>query len=218
MVQHASSIGGVALRATKLNANGTVKTGSDTSYVQLGDFISFSFTPTMTTGDEFEQKGANGQVCTTFKMPDTLQRVEFELAVCKPTPEFEELIAGGVILSTQGQDAEDLGWAAPEAGKDESVEISIEVWSNAIVDGKKDSTYPYYWWVFPYVSGLVPTGSRVIENGILANTYSGWGVGNLAWDEGPQGDWPFPTATNRPYMYARTASAPTSAGFEEVTP
>lgn len=216
MVQHASSIGGVALRVTKLDQAGAPIVGAETSYVQLGDFISFSFTPEYEDGDEFTQKGANGGTCASYRMPDTLTRIAFELAVCKPTPEFETFVAGGVVLSTSGASPEDIGWAAPEVGKDESVDLAIEVWSSAIVDGKRDATYPYFWWVFPFAN-LRASGSRVVENGILANTYEGTGVGNLGFDEGPQGDWPFPTATNRPYMYARTATAPSTAGFEVVT-
>lgn len=216
MVQHASSIGGVALRVTKLSATGAPVVGNTSSYVQLGDFISLSFTPEYEEGDEFSQKGANGSVCATFKMPDTLKRVNFELAVCKPNPGFEALLSGGIILSTAGASPEDIGWAAPEVGKDETVDVAIEVWSNAIVDGKRDATYPYWWWAFP-LANLRPSGSRVVENGILANTYEGWGVGNSGFDNGPQHDWLFPDATSRPYMYARTATAPATAGFQEVT-
>ena len=57
-------------------------------------------------------------------------------------------------------------------------------------------------------------GDRVIENGLLANTYEGFGVGNadVRRGSGPRTDgdtaWRWPDVTNRPYMYARTATSP----------
>lgn len=46
---YASSINGVVVRATRLNANGTIMTGENNSYV-MKSFISLSFTPEYVTG------------------------------------------------------------------------------------------------------------------------------------------------------------------------
>lgn len=48
----------------------------------------------------------------------------------------------------------------------------------------------------------------MIENGLLANTFSGEGLGNENFGEGPDGEWEWPAITNRPYAYARTDYAP----------
>ena len=55
---------------------------------------------------------------------------------------------------------------------------------------------------------LRQSGDRVIENGLLANTFSGEGLGNENFGEGPDGRWEWPDVTTRPYMHARTAWAP----------
>ncbi len=213
MVQsYASSITGSAIRVSRLDASGNIVAGETGSYV-LDTFVSVSFTPEYEDGDEFVQKGANGQVCATFKAPDTLKRVTLEIAVCNPDPEFSEITSGGLLL-TDGE--ESVGYGSALVGENGNPNgVALEVWSRAIQDGKPANTNPYWHWVFPYVI-LRPSGERVIENGIMANTYEGWGVGNLNFDTGPDGSFPFPTAANRPYLYHRTDTAPSGNGYVAV--
>lgn len=199
---YASSISGQVVRVTRLEADGTLATGPSASYV-LPEFISVSFTPEYEDGDEFNQKAANGAVCVTYKAPDTLKRVSLEVAICNPDPEFSEILAGGVILSEGGQS---VGYAAPEIGVDAMpYGAALEVWSLAIQSGKPAANKRYWHWVFPYVT-MRPSGDRVIENGILANTFEGSGVGNSGFDQGPDDTWPF--ISDRAYQYARTSTAP----------
>jgi hypothetical protein len=210
----AASVTGAVIRVTRLNADGTCATGPSASYIDKG-FLSVSFTPEIEEGDEFTQKNASGIVCTTFKAPDTLKRVTLELAICNPNPEITEMIAGGTVLTSAGAT---MGYAAPLSGEDPNPNgVALEVWSYAIVGGKKASVNPFWHWVFPYVH-LTPSGDRVIENGIMANAFSGWGVGNSQFGDGPAGDWPF--ISDRAYQYARTATAPINLnnGYATVTP
>lgn len=212
---YAASISGQAIRVTRLKADGSPATGASASYVMGGGpFISFSFTPEYEEGDEIVQKGADGTVCASYKAPDTLKRVTLELNICNPDPELTELIAGGTILSSAGQS---VGYAAPQVGIQAlPYGASIEVWSLAIQNGKPAGNNRYYRWVFPYVE-MRPSGDRVIEQGLLANTFEGWGVGNAAWGTGPQKDWPF--IADRPYQYARVNTAPLGLyGYQSVTP
>ena len=66
---------------------------------------------------------------------------------------------------------------------------------------------PYFYWVFPYAK-LRQSGDRVIENGLLANTFEGYGLGNVSFAGGLDDRWEFPVATERPYSYARGTWAP----------
>lgn len=199
---YAASVLGAAVRVTRLNSDGTTASGASASYV-LNSFIRVSFTPEYEEGDEITEKTAAGEVCVTFKAPDTLKRVNLELAICNPDPEFTELVSGGVLLSSGG---ESVGWAAPTIGTDPTPNgVSLEVWSKAVVNGSVAGANPYFRWVFPYVQ-MRPAGERVIENGLLANTFEGFGVGNTGWGNGPQNDWTF--TSDRAFAYARTSSAP----------
>jgi hypothetical protein len=177
-------------------------------------FIRASFTPEYEAGDEITEKAADGTVCVVYKSPDTLKRITMELAICEPDPELTQLLSGGLLLrknmgSYASPDRKSIGWSSPAVGDDPaSSGVALEVWSNAIKAGKKSSTLPYFHWVFPYAK-LRQSGDRVIENGMLANTFEGYGLGNINFSSGPDERWEFPVATERPYSYARSTWAPT---------
>lgn len=199
---YAASVQGAAIRVTRLNSDGTTASGPSASYV-LNSFIRVSFTPEYEEGDEITEKTADGSVCVTYKAPDTLKRVTLEVAICNPDPEFTEMISGGQLLSEAGQS---VGWAAPLVGTDPNPNgNSLEVWSYAVANGTRAGVNPYFRWLFPFVQ-LRPTGERVIENGLMANTFEGFGVGNASFGDGPQEDWDY--VSDRPYAYVRAASAP----------
>jgi hypothetical protein len=205
---YAASIQGVSIRVTRLDAAGNLLTGAGDSYTTSA-FMRVSFTPEYEEGDEITEKNANGVVCVTYKSPDTLKRITMELAICEPDPELSNLISGGLLLRKDVNNvSKSIGWAAPAVGDDPAgFGVAIEAWSHAIRDGKKATTLPYFHWVFPYAK-LRQSGDRVIENGMLATTFEGYGLGNSLFASGPDMRWEFPVAAERPYSYARTDWAP----------
>ena len=210
--EYAASIQGVCNRVTRLDAYGNLGTAAGDSYVTSG-FMRVSFTPEYEEGDEITEKNANGVVCVTYKSPDTLKRITMELALCEPDAELTNLISGGLLLrknlgTFNAPNRKSIGWAAPAVGDDPAgYGVAIEAWSHAIKDGKKSSTLPYFHWVFPFAK-LRQSGDRVIENGMLATTFEGYGLGNVHFGSGPDGRWEFPVAAERPYSYARSTYAP----------
>jgi hypothetical protein len=210
---YAASIQGVSIRVTRLDAAGNLLDGPGDSYTTSA-FIRVSFTPEYEEGDEITEKAADGTVCVVYQSPDTLKRITMELAICEPDPELTQLLSGGLLLrKNQGTfaspDRKSVGWSAPAVGDDPAGNgVAIETWSFAIKDGKKSATMPYFHWVFPYVK-LRQSGDRVIENGLLANTFEGYGLGNTLFGSGQDERWEFPIATERPYSYARATWAPT---------
>jgi len=211
--EYAASIQGVSIRVTRLDASGNLLNGAGDSYTTSG-FLRLSFTPEYEEGDEMTEKSADGTVCVTYKAPDTLKRITMELAICEPDPELTQLISGGLLLRKNygtyaSPDRKSIGWASPASGDDPAGNgVAIETWSFAIIDGKKAASRPYFHWVFPYAR-LRQSGDRVIENGMLATTFEGYGLGNSSFSDGLDDRWEFPTATERPYSYARATWAPT---------
>ena len=211
--EYAASIQGVSIRVTRLDAAGNLLNGPGDSYTTSA-FMRVSFTPEYEEGDEITEKSANGTVCVTYKSPDTLKRITMELAICEPDPELSALLSGGLLLRKNlgtfaAPDNKSVGWAAPGVGDDPAGNgVAIEAWSHAIKSGKKSSTLPYFHWVFPYVK-VRQSGDRVIENGLLANTFEGYGLGNTNFGSGPDGRWEYPVAAERPYSYSRATWAPT---------
>ena len=215
---YAASIQGVSIRVTRLDAAGNLLTGPQDSYTTSA-FMRLSFTPEYEEGDEITEKGANGVVCVSYKAPDTLKRITMELAICEPDPELSALLSGGLLLrkdvsNSANPNVRSIGWAAPGVGDDPAGNgVAIEAWSFAVAGGKRAGTMPYFHWVFPYAK-FRQSGDRVIENGLMANTFEGYGLGNVNFQSGIDGRWEFPVAAERPYAYARTSFAPTGlSGF-----
>lgn len=210
--EYAASIQGVAVRVTRLDALGNLLNGAGDSYTTSA-FIRVSFTPEYEEGEEITEKSANGAVCVSYKAPDTLKRVTMEFAICEPDPEVTALVSGGIMLGKNlgtfaSANNKTVGWASPAIGDDPSGNgVAIEVWSRAIANGKPAPILPYYKWVFPYTK-LRLSGDRVIENGLLATTFEGYGLGNELYDVGPDERWEWPAASDRPYSYARVDWAP----------
>lgn len=96
---HAASVQGVCIRATRLAADGQPATGAFASYV-MEAFIRATFTPDYDEGEEIQEKSANGLLCVYYKANDTLKRVTLELAICEPDPEITEIFSGGTLLAT----------------------------------------------------------------------------------------------------------------------
>jgi hypothetical protein len=118
----------------------------------------------------------------------------------------------GVVTASSAtatlRDDTSVGWAAPAIGDDPAGNgVAIEVWSHAVANGKRAATNPYFHWIFPYAR-LRASGDRVIENGLLANTFEGYGIGNTAFGSGPDGRWEWTEVTDRPYAYARDDWSP----------
>lgn len=210
--EYAASIQGVGIRVTRLDASGNPLNGPGDSYTTAA-FIRVSFTPEYEAGDEITQKNANGAVGVSYKAPDTLKRITLELAITEPDPELTSLLAGGLLLTKNdgtfgAPERKSIGWAAPAVGDDPSgFGVSVEAWSLAVKDGKKASVRPFFHWIFPYAK-FQQTGDRVIENGLLATVFQGYGLGNVKFGTGLDERWEYPVATDRPYSYARTGWAP----------
>lgn len=208
----AASVQGVAIRVTRLDAAGNLLNGAGDSYTTSA-FMRVSFTPEYEEGDEIVEKSADGTVCVSYKAPDTMKRITMELAICEPDTELTALISGGLLLRKNlgtfaSPNDKSIGWAAPSVGDDPTGNgVALECWSFAVKDGRRSASLPYFHWVFPY-SRLRQSGDRVIENGMLATTFEGYGLGNILFSDGLDGRWEFPVATERSYSYARTNYAP----------
>jgi hypothetical protein len=213
---NASSVGGVAIRLTRLDANGNLVVGPSASYVTK-KFVSLGYTPEYEDGEEFTTKAADGTVCASWKTPRTLKRVTLSIALCDPDPEFSEMIAGGTLLSAGGKT---VGWKMPLVGVDATPNgVAIEVWSIANVNGRQAGSTQngggFWHFVFPYAQ-MQLSGERAIQNDMMATSFEGWAVGNNGFGDGPAAPvWPF--ATDAPAQQARTNAIPAGTGYQAAT-
>ena len=207
-MEYAASVQAVAMRAVRLDATGEPVVGDATARNAFvtNQFTRVSWTPEYEAGEEIQQKNAAGVLCVYYKMPDTVKRVNLEVAICNPQPEFSEILAGGSLL-TEATDVR--GYALPVVGDEVDTNgVGLEVWTRRIVNSRPSATHPYWRWVFPFGQFRM-TGDRVLENGLTANVFSGEGLGNVNFGDGPAGDWPFPASTASAMSYAADTAAPT---------
>lgn len=206
---YAASVQGAVMRVSALDSHGKIIP----SRVYTTDaFLRVQFTPEYEDGQELTERNASGAFCVRFKEPNRLKWTNLELAICDPDPELTQLISGGTLIYDPADGTLVIGWAAPaESAMGSAYEpphVAIEIWSYAVVGDRKDTDYPYYWWLFPDAQ-LSPSDDRVIENGLLANTFTGTSVGNPNFGVGPDksNPWPAPDQTGTSYSYARCTSA-----------
>lgn len=212
----ASAVQGVALRATRCNADGTLKVGLDSAYV-MDRFVTATYTPAFEGGNQINLQGANGNMLVNYSTKSTLLRTEITLAVADPDPQFNEIIAGGTVFvdNTVPLAPVAVGWApAAEGVVSNPNGCALEVWANAITGGRRAAVLPYLQYVFPRVY-LDPTGDHAFENGVMGQEFSGYGESNTGFADGPDGNWDWTTA--RPYQHSRVATAPTGInGYQAV--
>lgn len=199
--------GGVLLSRDNSNASSINITGTPT----IG---SGSVTATTSPVAHGLAVGDNITITGLSATGDTLNGIKVVTEVNGFTFKFTTDASGAVSTSsptvTKRADTS-VGWAAPLIGDDPAGNgVAIECWSFAVANGKRAATNPFFHWVFPYAR-LRASGDRVIENGLLANTFEGYGIGNIEFGTGPDGRWEFPGVTDRPYAYARTGYSPSQS-------
>jgi len=224
--------------ATRLGPDGAPLAGSPCDNYLTGGYISFTFTPVYVEGEEIEIINAAGEICVTYKLPDTLKNTTIGLELCDPDPVLTQLLVGGeVIVDSTGalcplpgalpDDIHAVGYAAEKTGVEANPNgVAIRVWATAVVNGKSANQCPYWDYLFPSVKFRLD-GDRVVENGNLATVFAGLGTGNLNYGSGPNldlagvtsgggapppppgsFDWKFPQYADRVYAYARATTAP----------
>jgi hypothetical protein len=206
-----SSVQGVALRVTRLDATGKAITGANAAYT-MNRFVTVTFTPVYDGSNTIQQQLANGAFAVTFQTSDVFQRIEASIQIAGPDPEFNEIAMGGTLL--KDVDNTVVGWKPAATGDiDQPNGVALEVWSYAISGARQATKYPFYYWMFPRLF-LHPSDDKTIENDVLAWNLAGWGNDNPNFAGSGVPGWTW--TTDRPYQYARVASAPINVNGYEV--
>jgi len=194
-----------------------------TTLVKAGDYVgisglTYTGATTGTTGPFLLVSGTVGGTVLTFTAPTGTTAIvggsSVVVTATVATIATTNGSATGAVTVSSGSLAKRLdrsvGYAAPLIGDDPAGNgVAIEVWSYAVADGKRASQNPYFHWIFPYAR-LRQSGDRVIENGLLANTFEGYGIGNVGFGSGPDSRWEWNEVVDRPYAYARDDWSPST--------
>jgi hypothetical protein len=216
-----SSVQGVALRVTRLDAEGKAVVDEDATSANnvytTNRFVTVTFTPVYDGANTIQQQTANGNFSVTYQTSDIFQRIEASIQIAGPDPEFNEIAMGGTILREDDDPAgRAVGWAPTATGDvDQPNGVALEVWSLAITGGRPDVDRPYYHWMFPRLF-LHPSDDSTLENDVLAWNATGWGNSNPAFAGTGIEGWEW--STDRPYQYARVDLAAVPLNVNGYTP
>lgn len=185
-VTHAS-VQACRLRVSRLAAGGAPEVGADNAVV-TDALIQIVASPTVSTGDAFEQKNGCGSICVTVTNRDSLTGVDLTMELCELDGELLELMTGASLITVGGVT---IGVNDPDENTDPD-RVVVEAWTKAW-DGTEqatdDAADAMYWhWVWKSTTWVM--GQHTLENGILRIPLTGKGIKNSNIGNGPFNDWP----------------------------
>lgn len=177
----ASSLFACLMRITRLDDDGSPLVGANNLVVSEA-LARVVFEPDVEAGTEHTQKNACGNIQASYKKRDQVKRLKLTLDLLVPDPALQEILVGGAVLAAGD------GYAYPPLGDTNEDKVSLEVWSQAIIDGDVADVNPWIWWVFPETKWQY--ASRTLEEGFMGLPFTGEATENPNWDDGPANDWP----------------------------
>lgn len=207
------SIRGIVARFARLDAAGLTPAGATNGYIIK--FVQLVLTPEYREGEDFEVKLADGSRCVDAQEHAVPRRVGLELQVCNPDAELHELLAG-YTLSTVSTDT--VGAAFPAVGVDPTPNgVSIEAWSKrSNSDLSAPSGAGFYRWIVPraYFQG----GPKTLENGPMTHAFTGFGIENTGFGNGPANDVPVTHPSSRAFSWYADSTTPPAAvtGYSQI--
>lgn len=201
----AGSLFALGMRVTKLNADGTPMVGSQTCYT-TDSLISTELGMDYTKPDTVQQTNGSAVICVSYAAPASLTGAHLSsLQLCTPDPVIMQFLIGGNILLDG--DSNEIGYQAPQLGIDPTPNgISIELFSNAILDGTKADTNPYLWWVLPRCYVTAGSNMKLEAANPALPTFDGTMQQNANWGAGPDNEWVYDSS--RIWQYARVETIP----------
>lgn len=179
------------VRIAILSSTGAPDDGSTNGYVS--DAITeIGYDPEIEAGDEGTQKNGSGDVCASFKDPDTIKRWNLTATFCKLDPELQAKMTQSTLLASGSISA---GLITPGASTSLTIPVSFEAWSYAwnvdqqATDATLGASGVYVHHVWPKVKWRF--GSQSLSNALGTIPLAGIGEANSnITANGPFNDWP----------------------------
>lgn len=145
--------------------------------------VSLQISPTVSTGDTFEQRDGCGNVCYTATNPDTNTGADLVLTLC--TFDVESIaLATGASIVTDG--AENVGFAI---GTDTANPTEFHAWTKSF-DGSDRVASPRSWWHHVFPNTTWNLGNFTLQQNALTVVLNGTATTNANLGDGGFGDVP----------------------------
>lgn len=195
-------------RITKLELDGSPDVGSLNRYT-ANDLVTLTVTSEYSDDDDFEVRGASGDICVRWFSFGPFKRLSFEMERCAADPEFGAMLIGESTLTSGAA----VGFRWPEIGVgggcsgQSQLGVAYECWTLHVgADGQIHPTLPYLRWLFPRTRWKV--GDKNFENAPMSHRFTGSGEENDQWLDGPDNDWP--VLSDRSGQWLPVATLPTA--------
>jgi hypothetical protein len=206
-----------ALRAVRLDPDGTSATGADAMYVTTASIL-FGYTPAAPDRERFESINGCGDQCALYiGPPKAVDSVTMRVNLCQYDGELIELLAGGSVITdgTYGT----IGYLAPTDATVNVDGVAIETWAmawNGRQRAFRNGLPAWYRHLFPKTTWQV--GEVVQENDIATIPLTGTGEVNSAWGTGLAGDDAFPTSVGQAAFgwFSDTAKPAGACGYQTL--
>ena len=172
-------IQGTAMRVTRLDACGSVVTGSCSTVVADG-FISVEMTDDVEDEDLFQLR-STPLGCGVKRKPPLLNWIDVKIKFCVMDPDLLGLVSGSPVLTNAGGSS--VGFATEETDFG-TADFALEVWTNvagstACLGGTQRYGYLLLPWVGAGVIEDLSVANEPLEFTVKAATVSGnrWGTG-----------------------------------------
>jgi hypothetical protein len=181
------SLKGRRMRITRLDECGVPVVGACTTVVTSG-FITVDFQAEIESGEDYQQKNANGDLEIDEKDPDRIRWINTSISMCEVDPDVLNITANSsLITDAAGTDTIGAGFG----GTPNTEAFAIEVWTKQAGRDCVGGTPEYGYFVVPFITGGIIDGGFTIENGVLTVGIKGEGQKATSdWGVGPYGDNP----------------------------
>jgi hypothetical protein len=182
----ASTLKACALRALRLDDDGTPLVGASSMYVS-DQFVLVGHDPQVPDRERIEQLNACGDQCVLYiGSPKAVESSNLTMNLCALDAELIEMLAGGTVIT---EAADTMGYLAPTDATINDNGVSLEVWTYAWAgrQRKLKGGAPAFWrWFWPKVR--FQAGAVTLENGVSVLPLTGVAEPNSGWADGLAAD------------------------------
>lgn len=218
-----STVGAVAVRATRLNCDGTVVGPGDANDTVAGyatcKMTEITLTPVVLEGDTIQQRNAAGVLCVNVERDDEVTGYTLEIEQCDVDAEFAEIIgAAPAIVTNAGGDTigAELAGSVTSCSCGQGVagcnNVVLEFWLPAYNCGSENG---YVRYVIPSVRFTEGNNTKTFGNAANLTRFTGNARPNSNIDAtGPWADLPAGVALSGNPLYFWEATLPVGLDLE----
>lgn len=179
----AKPLQGRTLRVTRLDECGNPEFG-ECAYGVSDGYIQAVLTPNVEEGEDFFQRGANGEILVSSRGRPSLRWYDISIQFQEVDPELFTILTG--LSGYEDDQGNTIGFVVTES-EFATANFALEIWTgNSEEECIPGQVYPFYGYnLLPWVTEGALMEDITIANGLISFTVSARTRKGTAWGEGP---------------------------------